>query len=122
MSDYKYIKFTGLTAINGQTDRTFAIYNLRHNSLATDLDVMSIKYLFANSGEDDIVFSVVKEDGTAFDKTVPADGVQYNAFCAAILDKILSLTSSNKRLHTIACGASGDIAPTLGRITQVDIG
>jgi hypothetical protein len=127
MSDYKYIKFTGLTAINGQTERIFPLFGLKrvlYNN-STPYTNLKIELLLANpTTEDTVQIEVVGADGNQFTDAGTAgtnDEAAYIAFCNEILDFYFGLTSTSKTLTTVKAGENGDIAPTLGRITQVAI-
>mgnify|MGYP000442047177 CR=1 FL=1 len=127
MSDYKYIKFTNLTAINGQTERVFPLFGLKrvlYNN-STPYTNLKIELLLANpTTEDTVQIEVVGADGNQFTDAGTAgtnDEAAYIAFCNEILDFYFGLTSTSKTLTTVKAGENGDIAPTLGRITQVAI-
>jgi len=126
MSDYKYIKFTNLTAIHGQTERIFPLFGLKrvlYNN-STPFTNLKIELVLANQNEDTVQIEVVGANGTQFTDTGTAgtnDEAAYIAFCNEILDFYFGLTSTSKTLTTVKAGENGDIAPTLGRITQVSI-
>ena len=126
MSDYKYIKFTNLTAIHGQTERIFPLFGLKrvlYNN-STPFTNLKIELVLANQNEDTVQIEVVGANGTQFTDTGTAgtnDEAAYIAFCNEILDFYFGLTSTSKTLTTVKAGENGDIAPTLGRITQVAI-
>jgi len=126
MSDYKYIKFTDLTAIQGQTERIFPLFGLKrvlYNN-STPFTNLKIELVLANQNEDTVQIEVRGVDGNQFTDTgTPGtnDEAAYIAFCNEVLDYYFSLTSTSKVLTTVKAGENGDIAPTLGRITQVSI-
>lgn len=126
MSDYKYIKFTDLTAIQGQTERIFPLFGLKrvlYNN-STPYTNLKIELVLANQNEDTVQIEVRGVDGNQFtDAGTPGtnDEAAYIAFCNAILDYYFGLTSTSSVLTTVKAGENGDIAPTLGRITQVSI-
>lgn len=126
MSDYKYIKFTDLVAINGQTERVFPLFGLKRVvwDTGSPFDFIKIDTILSNSGESSIQIEVRAVDGSQFENGgTPGlnDPTTYIAFGNAILDYYFGLTSTNKKLTTVKAGENGDIAPTLGRITQVTI-
>lgn len=126
MSDYKYIKFTDLVAINGQTERVFPLFGLKRVvwDTGSPFDFIKIDTILSNQGESSIQIEVRAVDGSQFTDTgTPGlnDDAAYIAFGNAILDYYFGLTSTNKKLTTVKAGENGDIAPTLGRITQVTI-
>ncbi len=126
MSDYKYIKFTDLTAIQGQTERIFPLFGLKrvlYNN-STPFTNLKIELVLANQNEDTVQIEVRGVDGNQFTDTgTPGtnDEAAYIAFCNEVLDYYFGLTSTSKVLTTVKAGENGDIAPTLGRITQVSI-
>ena len=126
MSDYKYIKFTDLVAINGQTERVFPLFGLKRVvwDTGSPFDFIKIDTILSNQGESSIQIEVRAVDGSQFTDTgTPGlnDTATYIAFCNEILDFYFGLTSTNKIVTTVKAGANGDIAPTLGLIRQVTI-
>jgi len=126
MSDYKYIKFTNLPSINGQTERVFPLFGLKKviYDAASPFEFVKIDTILSNAGENSIQLAVRAVDGTQFTSTGTAglnDEAAYIAFCNEVLDYYFGLTSTNKKLTTVKAGENGDIAPTLGRIAQVTI-
>lgn len=126
MSDYKYIKFTDLAPIQNQTERIFPLFGLKRviYKSSTPFNNVQIELLLANPSEETIVIDVVGANGTQFTDTgTPGtnDEAAYIAFCNEILDFYFGLTSTSKIVTTVKAGENGDIAPTLGRIIQVQI-
>ena len=129
-TDYQYAKFTGLTSpafvAQGQTEVIIPLWGF----LKVVLDVASpftetkIQLLRGDSTVDTISFTVKGPDGTTDFTSGGAAGYDqeaYYAFHNAIVDYMMDLTKSNKAVQDVKCGLGGDIAPTLGVITGVQI-
>lgn len=126
MSDYKYIKFTDLVAINGQTERVFPLFGLKRVvwDSATPFSTIKIDTILSNAGESSVNIEVRDREGNEFLATgTPGlnDEATYVAFCNEVLDFYFGLTTTNKVVTTVKAGVNGDIAPTLGSIRQVTI-
>ena len=122
MSDYKYIKFTGLTSAVGQTEQTVAISGLRNNAFSQTYVAVNIVYLIGDAADNNLVIGVVGPDGsTAFTAggATGYDVPDYVNFANAIVDFVLDAVQSGKALTEVKAGLNGTIRQDLGVITTI---
>tara|TARA_R100000951_G_scaffold36168_1_gene30930 strand:- start:1314 stop:1703 length:390 start_codon:yes stop_codon:yes gene_type:complete len=127
MSDYKYIKFTDLPAVFGQTERLVPAFNLWkpiYDSTSPFAD-FSIRMIVNDSSIKDIAFAVKGPDGTTNFSTGGAAGYEeqdYYNFTKQILNKFFeTAANSTDQVTVVRAGVNGDIGPKLGTITSVSI-
>jgi len=122
MSDYKYIKFTGLTSTSGQTEQIVAISGLRNNVFSSTYVAVNIVYLIGDVADNQLAISVVGPDGTT--PFTSGGGAGYDVddyvnFANSIVDFILDAVQSGKALTEVKAGLNGTIRQDLGVITSV---
>jgi hypothetical protein len=135
MSDYKYIKFTGLNATNTQTDVLVPAFGFKKVAYATSspFQTLSFRTVIADDEAQDIVFFVEGPDGTDF-TTGGATGYEeadYIKYANAIVDFMLESTKQTEVVRVVKAGGApaggsisgqdNDILPTVGRIRQITI-
>ena len=124
MSDYKYIKFTGLTSTLGQTEQTVAISGLRNNVFEATYSAINFQYILGDTADNLLKIDVVGPDGSTPFTLGGGDGYNvpaYENFANAIVDFILDAVQSGKALTEVKAGLNGTIRQDLGVITSIDL-
>ena len=99
MSDYKYIKFTGLTSAVGQTEQTVAISGLRNNTFSATYVTVNFQYILGDVADNAFSIGVVGPDGSTPFTSGGAAGYEiadYVNFANSIVDFILDAVQSGK--------------------------
>lgn len=135
MSDYKYLKFTGLNASNTQTDVLVPAFGFKKVAFDATSPFQSVSFrtVLADDEAHDIVFFVEGPDGTDF-TTGGAAGYEeadYIKYANAIVDFMLESTKQTETVRVVKAGGApaggtisgqdNDILPTVGRIRQITI-
>lgn len=122
MSDYKYIKFTGLTNGQSQPVRYVPLFNVRNGSFDSSLGYVRFTFVIADINDNQVEITVVGPDGsTPFTAGGAAgyDTDDYVAFANSIFDFWLDALQKGKTVTEVKAGLNGTIRQDLGVITNV---
>ena len=122
MSDFKYIKFTGLTNGQSQPVRYVPLFNVRNGSFDSALGYVRFTFVIADTLSNQVEMTVVGPDGsTPFTAGGGAgyDTDDYVAFANSIFDFWLDALDKGKTVTEVKAGLNGTIRQDLGVIINV---